>query len=246
MAYQQAMPLGAGMSGKQIPISQAGGAQPVRSSQPAPAHSLNPHAYVSSQPMHYARTFSVAKRFTAEDYRREIARVRRSRKRKIIAVVACVLLAAAIACFILVAGARTLAVADASMEPAVSQGQTIIMVNANNPYVGAVVAYQDNAGDTHLGRVIAEPGDWVNVAADGVVAVSEERLSSKTAQNVFGTNAGTMVSRQVPEGLYYVLGDAEQATATGLTDKGDFVPGDQIVGRALAKVWPITSLGLVS
>ena len=246
MAYEQTMTLGAGMAGKPMPASKAAGAQPVRTSQPVPAHSLNPHAYATSQPLYFARAFSAATRFTAEDYRREIARVRRSRKITAVIVVMLVVLAAAIVSLIVIAGARTFAVADTGMEPVVSEGQTVIMVNANEPYVGAVVAYQDSEGETHLGRVVAEPGDWVNVAADGVVAVSEERLSSKTAQSVFGTNAGTVVSRQVPEGSYYILGDAEQATANGLSTKENYVSGDQIIGRAVVKVWPVTSLGLVS
>lgn len=246
MTYEQAMSFGAGVAGRPMPAAQASSGKPMRASQPAPAHALNPHARSSSQPVQVARTFSAAMRFTAEDYRREIARVHRSRKRAVIAAVALALLAAAIVCLIAVAGARMLAVADSGMEPAVSAGQTVIMANAGEPYVGAVVAYQDEAGDTRLGRIVAEPGDWVNVATDGVVAVSEERLSSKTAQNVFGTNAGTVVSRQVPEGSYYVLGDAEQATAAGLTGKSDYVPGDQIIGRVVVKVWPVTSFGLVS
>lgn len=247
MAYEQAMSLGSGMPAQSATTAQAASAKPARTQHPAPAHSLNPHAYASSQPMHFARAFSVTKRFTAEDFRQELARARRSRRRTAIIVVFLALMAAAVVGLVVIAGARTIAVADTGMEPAISEGQTVVMVNANEPPAGAVIAYRDDEGDMHLGRVVAEPGDWVNVAADGVVAVSEERLSSKTAQSVFGANAGTVVSREVPEDAYYVLGDAEEATATGLTtNKGDFVPGDQIVGRAVVKVWPVTSLGLVS
>lgn len=186
-------------------------------------------------------------RFTAADFRREIERVRRARRRNIALIVIAILLvvaALAVAVFMFGVSARTVNGSD--MEPVMSEGQAVLTTRANDIRSGTVVAYHDGGGELQFGRVVAEPGDWVSVSPDGTVAVSDSALSTESAANVFGANASKVTTREVPESSYYVLGDAEDATVNGLTSEADFINADQVVGQALVKVWPITSVGLVS
>lgn len=186
-------------------------------------------------------------RFTTADFRREIERVRKARRRKVALIVAIIAaVVALVVALVAVLGVSARTVNSANMEPALSQGQSVIMVNVRDLSSGTVVAYHDNAGELQFGRVIAEPGDWVSVDREGTVAVSETALSADSAMSVFGSNAGSVTSREVPAGAYYVLGDAQDATASGLTSEADLVSGDQVVGQAVAKVWPITAVGPVS
>ena len=184
--------------------------------------------------------------FSAADYRRELARVKRVRKRNVALVILAALIIAAGVAFVVLSGATPHTVSDSSMAPVLSEGEHVITVNAREIRTGSVVAYHDENGDVQFGRVVAEPGDWVSVGADGTVAVSEEALSVDSAKNVFGTGYDSVTTRIVPDDSYYVLGDAEDATVAGLSNASDFVSDDQVVGEALAKVWPITSVSLVS
>lgn len=186
-------------------------------------------------------------RFTAADFRREIERVRRARRRNIaLVVIAILLVVAAAAAAIFAFGVTARTVNDSDMEPVMSEGQSVLTVNAGEIRSGAVVAFHDDGEELRFGRVVAEPGDWVSVSPDGTVAVSDGALSAESAANVFGANAGSVTARAVPDNAYYVLGDAEDATVNGLTSEADFVNADQVVGQALVKVWPITSVGLVA
>ncbi|MBQ9042347.1 MAG: signal peptidase I [Eggerthellaceae bacterium] len=186
-------------------------------------------------------------RFTTADYRRELERVLKARKRKVALVVFVVILVVAlIVAAVFVFGVSARAVDDSRMEPALSQGQHVIMVNARDLSSGTVIAYHDNTGELQFGRIVAGPGDWVSVDKQGTVAVSNSALSADSAANVFGSNASSITTREIPESKYYVLGDAESATTSGLTSEADLVSGDQVVGQAVAKVWPITSVGLVA
>ena len=184
--------------------------------------------------------------FSAADYRNELARVKRVRKRNVVLIVLLVLIAAGIAAFVFLTGASATTVKSTSMAPVLAEGECVITVKAGEVRTGSVVAYRDSAGELQFGRVVAEPGDWVSVAPDGTVAVSEEALSVESAKNVFGTGLSGVTTRVVPDGSYYVLGDAENATADGLSTSQDFVASDQVVGKPVARVWPITSVGLVS
>ena len=185
-------------------------------------------------------------RFTAEDFRREIARVRKARKRNVV-IVAIVVAIVAIAIVVgVLAGVNARAVADEGMAPSLSQGQFVVTARDREPASGDVIAFHGEAGDVQFARIVAGPGDWVSVASDGTVAVSEQALSADSAKNVFGDNASSVVSRVVPENSFYVLADAENATTSGLTDETDFVDAGRIAGRAVATVWPVTSVGLVS
>ena len=243
MAYDQAASLGPAMPGQMNAPLQSGQEYASRSSHvalaSAPAHAAPQSAQQAPSP-------NGTNPFSAEDYRRELARTRKSRKRKVAIVVLIMLVIAAIVALVFFTGTSARAVSGAGMEPVLAEGEAIITMKAREPHTGSVVAYHDHGGELQVKRVVAEAGDWVSVAPDGTVAVSDGPLSNESTRNVFGSNASAVTAREVPEGSYYVLGDAEDATADGLTSEADFIGGDQVVGEAVAKVWPITSLSLVS
>lgn len=185
--------------------------------------------------------------YSSADFRAELARSRRARKRRIVLAVVIVIVVVALAAAA-VAVLTSHKVADASMEPVLSEGQAVLVIPADTFESGMVVAYaaSETSDEVRFGRVVALSGNWVSIASDGTVAVSEVQLTAETAKSVFGANASTATSLQVPEGSYYVLGDAESATLTGLQTGEDFIAGSRIAGRALLSVWPLASFGLVA
>ncbi len=247
MAYDQAIPLGAGLSGP-VGMPSLSGSMNMPAPQNVMAAASNaPATTPSSEAGPSPADNNMPPRYTAADYRNELTRARKARRRKILLVVFLVLvLVGAAAAAILHFGASARAVSDGAMEPVMSQGHAVVTVKAHELKTGHVVAYHDGSGDVKFGRIVAEPGNWVSVSPDGTVAVSEEALTTDSANGVFGSNASSITTREVPDDSYYVLGDAEDATPSGLTTESDFVSNDAIEGKAVATVWPITSLSLVS
>lgn len=247
MAYDQALPLGASLSGQVNMPSLSGRVNTSAFQHVATAAPSAPTASSSPAASTPAVANNTPPRFTAADYRNELIRARKARRRKIVLVVLLVFaLASAAVALVMVMGASARTVSDSAMEPAMSQGQFILTVKEPELNTGHVVVYRDSAGEARFGRIVAGPGSWVSVSPDGTVAVSDDALTADSAAGVFGSNASSITTREVPDDSYYILGDAEDATPNGLTTESDFISADSIEGKAVATVWPVTSLSLVS
>lgn len=183
--------------------------------------------------------------FTTADLRNELKRSKRSRAWKRVGVVFGILAALVVAAAIAVAVFCTVnQVNSDSMAPTLKNGQLVVSSKNASLSRGDVFAYRE--GDQVVfSRVAAEPGSWVNIMNDGTLFVTEASLGNSSS----GTNQTSnkvKITRQVPPDSYYVLGDAEDATISGLANAEDFVMTDQVIGKTLFKVWPITSFGPVN
>lgn len=87
-------------------------------------------------------------------------------------------------------------------------------------------------------RIIGLPGDTVEVA-DGVVSVNGVALDEPYAR--LDQDSGTWT---VPEGHLFVMGDNRANSGDSRTSLG-FVPVEDVVGRAVAVIWPLDSIGNV-
>ena len=131
-----------------------------------------------------------------------------------------------------------------SMTPTLQEGEIVVTLKTSELKRGDVVAFY-YGNKLLVKRCIAGPGSWVNIMNDGTLFVTEASLGNSSS----GTNQTSnkvKITRQVPPDSYYVFGDAEGATISGLANAEDFVMTDQVIGKTLFKVWPITSFGPVS
>lgn len=85
-------------------------------------------------------------------------------------------------------------------------------------------------------RVIGLPGDTVELA-EGQVSVNGVALDEPYA--VLDSDTGTY---EVPEGQLFVLGDNRNNSADSRSSLG-FVDLDDVVGRAVLKIWPFDRFG---
>lgn len=184
--------------------------------------------------------------FNAQDYRDEIARMRRSRRHKIVAVILIllVIVGAAVAVQMFLKPLST--VPDSAMSPTLEQGQLVVVNRNAAPQTGVVMAYRGYGGEARVGRVVAEPGDWVAVANDGRVAVSKTPLDANSIKEALGSDVGTASPFQMPADSYYLLGDAQDATVNGLMSGTDIIKTDQFDGQVVFRLWPIFAIGPVS
>ena len=183
--------------------------------------------------------------FTTADLRNELKRSKRSRAWKRFGIVLGVLVALiAAAAIAVVVFCSVNQVNSDSMAPTLRNGQFVVSSKDTSLSRGDAFAYRDG-DEIVFGRVVAEPGSWVNIMNDGTLFVTEASLGNSSS----GTNQTSnkvKITRQVPPDSYYVFGDAEGATISGLANAEDFVMTDQVIGKTLFKVWPITSFGPVN
>jgi len=184
--------------------------------------------------------------FTTADLRKELKRSKRDRAWKrlgiVLGIIVALIAAAAVAVVVFCSVDQ---VNSDSMAPTLQNGQLVVSSKDASLSRGDVFAYRDG-DEVVFGRVIAEPGSWINIMNDGTLFVTEASLGNPSSSGTAQSSSKVKITRQVPPGSYYVFGDAEDATISGLANAEDFVTTDQVIGKTLFKVWPASSFGPVS
>lgn len=95
-------------------------------------------------------------------------------------------------------------------------------------------------GEKFVKRIIAIGGDTIEERA-GITYVNGEPLAEPYVTNKTYMNWGPV---SVPEGHYFVMGDNRPFSNDSRYGVG-FLPKEDIVGRAIARYWPLSRMGLV-
>nr|WP_320675462.1 signal peptidase I [Prochlorococcus sp. MIT 1341] len=119
----------------------------------------------------------------------------------------------------------------------------------NFPLLTLVPGLSDASCDAYIKRVVAVAGDQVFVNYKGEVIIdgkreSEPYVSRYCSANSYSMNGCRPLLGKVPEGHVLVLGDNRGNSWDGrFWPGGNFLPVDQIIGRAVWRFWPLSRLG---
>jgi len=92
-------------------------------------------------------------------------------------------------------------------------------------------------------RVIAGPGDWVDIKEDGTVYVNgEELIEPYLSEKAYG-DADIEFPYQVPDERYFVMGDHRETSVDSRHSAVGCVSEEQVVGRLIFRIWPLDKLG---
>lgn len=138
---------------------------------------------------------------------------------------------------------RTPQVSGLSMAPHVVSGEYVLIntvaYRIGHPACGDIVAFRHerSAPSVYLKRVIGLPGDRVTVAL-GAVFVNGRRLYEPYVRFA---DRRSFPEVKVPPGMLYVLGD-NRANSDDSRFWG-FVDQNQLIGKAIAGIWPPAQVG---
>jgi len=114
----------------------------------------------------------------------------------------------------------------------------------NLPLLGALTGIQTPACDAYIKRVVAISGDRVIVDPKGFVKVNGIAITEPYVTNFCSPIPCKPLQTVVPPESVLVLGDNRANSWDGRLWPGtNFVPNDQIIGRALFRFWPFKSFG---
>lgn len=168
-------------------------------------------------------------------YRSRFRRVLRSTVNTLVTVAAAAVLTATL--FLPV-----LRIYGTSMTPTMDDGDIVLSVKGGDYSRGDIIAFWFN-NKILVKRVIARPGEWVDIDAEGNVSIDGKPLSEPyLAEKALG-DCDIELPFQVPEGRLFVLGDHRATSADSRSSLVGCVAEEQIVGRLAFRVWPLDEFG---
>lgn len=172
-----------------------------------------------------------------EIYKKRYRRVLRSTVYTLITVAAAAVLAATLLL-------PVLRIYGTSMTPTLENGDIVAAVKGSKFERGNIIAFWLN-NKILVKRVIAQPGEWVDIDEDGNVSVNGEPLEEPyLAEKALG-ECDIDLPYQVPEGRIFVMGDHRSTSLDSRNSTVGCVAEEQIVGKLMFQIWPIEGFGLL-
>jgi len=168
-------------------------------------------------------------------YRRRYIKVMRSTLYTLVTV-------AAVAVLVATLWLPVLQIHGSSMTPTLYDGNIIISVKDSEFDSGDVVAFYYN-NKILVKRVIAQPGQWVNIDDDGTVYVDGVRLEEPYLTEKALGECNIELPYQVPAAKIFVMGDHRSVSADSRNTAVGCVSEEQIVGKIVFCVWPLKEFG---
>lgn len=132
-----------------------------------------------------------------------------------------------------------------SMSPTIGDGNIVIATKTGDFKTSDIVAFYYN-NKILVKRVIAGPGDWVNITDDGTVYVNDVELDEPYITNKALGDCNTEFPYQVPESRYFVMGDSRSISVDSRNTMIGCVADEQIIGKVVFCVWPMNNFGTIN
>ncbi len=139
---------------------------------------------------------------------------------------------AAIAILLSVGMFPVLRVVGSSMEPTLNNGQIVVALKTADFDTGDVVAFYYN-NKILIKRVIALPGEMVNIDNEGNVYVNDEMLDEPYLIDKSIGECDITFPYQVPESRIFVMGDNRSVSVDSRSSEIGCISEEFIVGRVI-------------
>lgn len=183
---------------------------------------------------------------TAEQIERERSRLRYKKKynKTLRSTIAILVVVAAFAVLVATLWMPVLRIYGSSMVPTLADGQIVISVKTSDFKPGDIAAFY-HGNKLLIKRYIAGPADWVNIDAAGNVSINGTPLDEPyIVQKSFG-ETNIQLPYQVPDERYFLMGDNRDLSIDSRNTAVGCIAADQIVGKVIFRIWPLSDFGPV-
>ena len=149
---------------------------------------------------------------------------------------------AAVAILVATLWMPVLQITGASMAPTLVDGQFVVAVKKSEFQTGDITAFYYN-NKILIKRVIASAGDWVDISENGDVYVNGVLLEEPYIKEKSLGECNIELPYQVPDGKVFVMGDDRAVSLDSRTTAVGPVSKEQVLGRVVFRVWPLSAFG---
>ena len=188
----------------------------------------------------------LALELTSEQLEAELIheRYRKSFNRTLRSTIFTLITVAAVAVLIAVLLLPVLRIYGTSMSPTLTEGNYVLSVKSSNMDIGDVCAFYYN-NNILVKRVIARAGEWVDIDAEGNVYVNNVKLDEPYVSELALGECNIELPYQVPEARIFVMGDHRDVSIDSRNTAVGCVAEEQMVGKIIFCVWPLSDFGRV-
>ncbi len=137
-----------------------------------------------------------------------------------------------------------LQISGTSMTDSLQDEDIVVALNSSGYETGDIIAFYFN-NNILVKRVIAVPGDWVDIDEEGNVYVNEELLEEPYVTDKALGDCNITLPYQVPDGRCFVMGDHRATSIDSRNTAVGCVSNDMVIGKILIRVWPLEGFGIV-
>ena len=165
-------------------------------------------------------------------------------KKSIISTTNILIVVAALAILVAMLFLPVLRIYGESMNATLKSGELVVSVKGSKFKTGDIVAFYYN-NNILVKRVMANSGDWVDIDLDGNVYVNQQLVDEPyLTEKAFG-EPDIDFPYQVPDERVFVLGDNRSVSIDSRHRAVGCVTSEQIVGKIVFRIWPLTRIGPV-
>ena len=190
------------------------------------------------RPKELPTTDSIKKELDRYTYRRNFLRTLRNTAFTLVVV-------AALAILVAVLLMPILRIYGSSMSGTVDNGDLVASIKTSDMKTGDVIAFYYN-NNILVKRVIAVSGDFVDIDEEGNVYVNQTLLNEPYLSSKAFGETNIELPYQVPEDRIFVMGDNREVSIDSRNTAVGCVSDEQVVGKIVCRVWPLSGLGFVS
>lgn len=170
---------------------------------------------------------------------------KRTRSRVLKSTIGALVVVAAAATLIAVLLFPVLQISGNSMAPTLRNSDIVLAMKGGEFEAGDVIAFY-YGNDILLKRVIATPGQWVDIDAEGNVYVNGELLDEPYISEKALGDCDIQLPYQVPDGKYFVMGDHRTVSVDSRNKQLGCVDSKMSIGKIVMCIWPLSGFGLIN